>query len=179
MEEVDGHLVGALEHNAMEENFEGSQTRPGSSCLREPSKEVKYLKRDVGLEHKLMDTSEAKFLKKVANVRHKIKLTEGGNTLKLSFVQVIVKGKRFIALVDMGATHSFLRRKAANSFGKKAKMEREWSAFKAVNFTMNVVTGVMKNTQVRVGSWFRKLNLRILDMDDHSMVLGQDFLKLA
>ena len=32
---------------------------------------------------------------------------------------------------------------------------------------------------MRVGSWFGKLDLRIVDLDDHSMVLGQDFLKLA
>lgn len=39
--------------------------------------------------------------------------------------------------------------------------------------------GVMKKTQVRVGSWFGKLELKIVDMDDHSMVLQQDFIKLA
>jgi len=32
---------------------------------------------------------------------------------------------------------------------------------------------------VRVGSWFGKLDLRIVDMDDHSMVMGQDFMKLV
>lgn len=32
---------------------------------------------------------------------------------------------------------------------------------------------------MRVGSWFGKLDLRVVDMDDHSMVLGQDFMKLA
>jgi len=49
-------------------------------------------------------------------------------------------------LVDTGATHSFLSRKAAKSFGKKAKMGREWSVFKVVNSTMKVVTSVMGNT---------------------------------
>ena len=32
---------------------------------------------------------------------------------------------------------------------------------------------------MRVGSWFGKLDLRIVDMDDHSMVMGQDFMKLV
>jgi len=44
---------------------------------------------------------------------------------------------------------------------------------------MKAVTGVMENTQVRVGSWFGRLDLRVIDMDDHSIVLGQDFMKLA
>jgi len=30
-----------------------------------------------------------------------------------------------------------------------------------------------------VGSWFGKLDLRIVDLDDHSMVLRQDFLKVS
>lgn len=30
-----------------------------------------------------------------------------------------------------------------------------------------------------MGSWFGKLDLRIVDLDDHSMVLGQDFFKVA
>jgi len=43
-------------------------------------------------------------------------------------------------------------------------MEREWSAFKGA------IDGVLENTQVKVGSWFGKLDLRVVDMDDHSMV---------
>ena len=131
------------------------------------------------MKHKSMDSSEVELLKKVAEVICKMKPKEDGDALKLSFVQVTVCGKRFAALVDTGTTHSFLSRKAAKSFGKKAKMGREWSAFEEVNSTMKVVTGVMENTQVRLGSWFGKLDLRIVDLDDHSMVLGQDFLRLA
>lgn len=44
---------------------------------------------------------------------------------------------------------------------------------------MKAVTSVMEKTLVRVGSWFGKLDLRILNLDDHSMVLGQEFLKVA
>jgi len=176
---VSGHLVGALEQDAVEGKLEASQAKPGPSCLEEPSKEVKYLRRNVKKEHEPIDTSEAEFLKKVAEVRRKTKPTEGGDSLKLSFVQVTMKGKKFAALVDTGATHSFLSRKAAKSFGKKTKVEKEWSAFKAVNSTIRVVDGVLKNIQVKVGSWFGKLDLRVVDMDDHSMVLGLDFMELA
>ena len=161
---VSGHLVGALEQDVVEGKLEGSQVGLGPSYLEEPNKEVKYLKRNVKLEHGPIDTSEAEFLKKVADIRCKTKPTEEGDSLKLSFVQVTVKGKRFAALVDTRATHSFLSRKATNSFAKKAKMEREWSAFKGA------IDGVLENTQVKVGSWFGKLDLRVVDMDDHSMV---------
>jgi len=176
---VNGHLVGALKQNKVEGKLETSQARTGPSSLEEPNKEVKYLRRNVKREHEPIDTSEAEFLKKVVEVRHKTKPTKGGDSLKLSFVQVTVKGRKFAALVDTGATHSFLSRKAAKSFGKKTKMEKEWSAFKAVNSNNRVVDGVLKDTQIRVGSWFGKLDLRVVDMDDHSMVLGLDFLNLA
>jgi len=63
-----------------------------------------------------------------------------------------------------------LSRKVAKFFGRKTKVEREWSAFKAVNSTIRAVDGVLKNTQVKVGEWFGKLDLRVVDMDDHSMV---------
>ena len=43
MKVVNGHLVGALEQNTMGDKLEGSQAEPGSGCLEEPSKEVKYL----------------------------------------------------------------------------------------------------------------------------------------
>jgi len=128
MEVVNGHLVGALEQNAIDDKLEGCHVELGLGCLEEPSKELKYLKGDVELEHKPMDTSEVEFLRKVADVRQKIKLTEGCNALKLSFVHVTMKGQRFAALVDMGDTHSFLSRKSTKSFGKKAEMEKEWSS---------------------------------------------------
>ena len=41
---------------------------------------------------------------------------------------------------------------------------------------MKVVHRVMKNTHLRVGSWFGNMDLRFIDMDDHAMVLGQDFM---
>ena len=75
MKVVNGHLVGALKQDAVEDKLEGSQAELGSNCLEGPNKEVKYLRRNVKLEHKPMDISEAEVLKKVADVRHKIKST--------------------------------------------------------------------------------------------------------
>ena len=73
---------------------------------------MKYLKKEVRSKHKLIDSSEAELLKKVVEVRHKIKPRGDGDALKLSFVQVTVHGKKFAALVDTRATHSFLSKKA-------------------------------------------------------------------
>lgn len=82
-------------------------------------------------------------------------------------------------MIETRATNSFLRRKATTYFLKKAEVERELSACKAIKSTMKVVAGVLKNTQVRVGSWFGRLDLRVIDVDDHTMVLRQDLLIVA
>jgi len=115
-------------------------------------------------------------LKKFAKVGCKINPTKDVDSLRFSFVQITIHGKKFVSLIDTRATHSFLSIKTTTYFGKKAEVERELSAFKAINSTMKVVAGVLKNTQVRVGLWFGRLDLRVTDMDDHAMVLGQDFL---
>lgn len=116
-------------------------------------------------------------LKKVIEIRHKIKPREDVDTLNLRFLLVTIYGKRFVALVDMGAIHSFLSRKETRYFKKKVEMGTESSAFKAVNSSMKVVIVVSKDTQVRVSSWFGKLDLGVVDLDDHIMVLGKYILK--
>lgn len=98
------------------------------------------------MKRKLKDRSEVELLKKFVEVRCKKKPTKGGDSLRLSLAQVIVHGKKFVALVDMGATHSFLRMREKTSFAKKAEVERELSAFKDIKSMMNVVTSVLKNT---------------------------------
>ena len=80
-------------------------------------------------------------------------------------------------MVDTGATHSFLSRKVATSLREmKDGIEKDLSAFKGINSGMKAVNGVMKNTHLRVGSWFGKMDLRVINMDDHAMVLGQEFM---
>lgn len=118
------------------------------------------------------DILEEEMLKKIVKVRRKTRRrNDDESSLDLRFMSTTVHGKNFSALIDTWATHSFLSRKAASSLRKrKASIEKELSAFKAVNSRMKAVTGVMKGTHVRVGSWFGKIDLRVIDMDDHSMM---------
>jgi len=178
MDLVDEPFGDTFEQNAVEGKLETkrAEPRPGSP---DKQNEVRYLKRNVEKEHEPFDTSEDDFLKQIAEIRRKTKLKKEDGSLKLSFVDTTVKGKRLAALIDTGATHSFVSRKTARSFGKKTKTEKESSAFKAVNSPIKVVDGLLKDVQIRVGSWFGKLDLRVVDMDDHSMVLGLDFMRLA
>lgn len=76
IEGVNGHLVGALKQEVMKGELEGNQAGPRSSCLEEPSKEVKYLKKEVRSKHESIESSEVELLKKVVDVRRKIKPKE-------------------------------------------------------------------------------------------------------
>lgn len=178
MDMIGEPLDDTIEQNAIKGKLEAKQeaSRPSSP---DKSKEVKYLKRKVDREPELIDSPEDDFLKQVAEVRRKTKPNKEDGSLKLSFVDVTVQGKRLAALIDTGATHSFVSRKTARSFAKKKNLERESSAFKAVKSLIKAIDGLLKDAQVRVGSWFGRLDLRVVDMDDHSMVLGLDFMRMA
>ena len=137
--------------------------------------EKRYVKSTVKPRASSKDILEEEMSKKIAKVRRKTRRrNDDESSLDLRFVSTTVHGKKFSALIDTGATHSFLSRKAASSFEikRKASMEKELSAFKAINSSMKAVNGVMKDTHVRVGSWFGKMDLRFIHMDDHAMVLG-------
>jgi len=175
---VDEPFGVTLEQNTVEGKLGTRQEAPWPNSPGKQS-EVKYPKRNVEKRHELVDTSEDEFLKQIAEIRRKTKPRKEDNSLKLSFVDVTVQAKRLAALIDTGATHSFVSRRTVRSFGKKTKMERESRAFKAVNSPIKAIDGLLKDAQVRVGSWFGRLDLRIVDMDDHSMVLGLDFMRLA
>ena len=182
LEEVDMCRIGAVRQNSKRKALEPIQADFEPNCSK-GLHENRYVKRTVKPKaSSSKDILEEEMLKKIAEVRRKTRRrNDDESSLDLRFVSTTVHGKKFSALIDTGATHSFLSRKAASSFEikRKASMEKEVSAFKAVNSSMKAVNGVMKDTHVRVGSWFGKIDLRVIDMDDHAMVLGRDFMVAA
>ena len=122
--------------------------------------EKRYVKSIVKPRASSKDILEEEMLKKIAKVMHKTRRrNDDESSLDLRFMSTTVHGKKFSALIDTGATHSFLSRKAASSLRKrKASIEKELSAFKAVNSRMKAVTSVMKGTrESRVMVWKDRL----------------------
>ena len=97
--------------------------------------EKRYVKSTVKPRASSKNILEEEMLKKIVKVRHKTRRrNDDESSLDLRFMSTTVHGKNFSALIDTGATHSFLSRKAASSLKKrKASIEKELSAFKAVN----------------------------------------------
>jgi hypothetical protein len=53
------------------------------------------------------------------------------------------------------------------------------ATFKVVNSTVKLATRVVCSVPLKVGEWFGSLDLIMAPLDDHMVVLGKDFLKLA
>ena len=95
----------------------------------------------------------------------------------LDFMETTVSGLRVSALVDTGSSHSLVSRKTIVSL--HSGMERSQAKFKAVNSAVRDVTGKICAAPIRVGRWHGKMDLKVVPLDDHSLILGQDFLRLA
>jgi hypothetical protein len=51
--------------------------------------------------------------------------------------------------------------------------------FKVVNSIVKPTIGVVCSTPLKVGEWFGSLDLTVAPLDDHTIILGKDFLKLS
>ena len=130
--------IGAIRQNSKRKELEPIQADPGSNCSMELH-EKRYVKSTVKPRASSKNILEEEMLKKIAKVRHKTRRNDDESSLDLRFMSTTVHGKKFSALIDTGATHSFLSRKATSSLRKrKASIEKELSAFKAVNSRIKV-----------------------------------------
>jgi hypothetical protein len=96
---------------------------------------------------------------------------------RLCFVDMTVTGVKVATSVDTDATHNFVSEWTARS--PHCKPESNMASFKVVNSTVKPVARVVCSAPLRVGSWFGSWDLTVAPLDDHAMILGQDFLKYA
>jgi hypothetical protein len=53
------------------------------------------------------------------------------------------------------------------------------ATFKVVNLAVKSVVGLICSTPLKLGNWFASLDLMVTSLDDHAVVLGQDFLNIS
>ncbi|XP_059627177.1 transketolase, chloroplastic-like [Cornus florida] len=104
------------------------------------------------------DTKKGK-VKKVAGVR---------------YVDAQVGGKAVQALVDTSATHNFITPKEAQRLGLEMRKTEGW--IKAVNSDEARVNRVCKEVELCMQGWKGKADFQVVEMDDHDMVLGLEFM---
>ncbi|KAK9697740.1 hypothetical protein RND81_08G057900 [Saponaria officinalis] len=93
----------------------------------------------------------------------------------LMFVEVLVNGTPSIAMFDSGATHNFVTKNEATRLG--IKYEHESGDLKAVNSASMPIHGVAHVVPLQLKNWKGTVDFTIVTMDDHSVILGLEFIR--
>ncbi|KAK8663978.1 hypothetical protein V6N13_083783 [Hibiscus sabdariffa] len=95
----------------------------------------------------------------------------------LMYVNLIIGGKASRALVDTGATDTFISPKEAKRCG--LTITKDVGQMKAVNSAASSICGSAKKVVVKLGPWEGNMDFTVTSMDDFDVVLGLDFMTSA
>ncbi|KAI3469025.1 hypothetical protein Pfo_025688 [Paulownia fortunei] len=94
----------------------------------------------------------------------------------LMYMKAYISGKPTKALVNTGgATHNFITEEEANRLGLRWSRGKGW--LKTVNAKAQPLNGVVKNVELRLGTWKGQVDFSMAPMDDFKVVLSMDFLR--
>ncbi|KAG6526884.1 hypothetical protein ZIOFF_008971 [Zingiber officinale] len=94
---------------------------------------------------------------------------------QLLHVSVMLNGKSAYAMVDTGATHTFVSAKLVQEFGLSVS---KWPKYiKSVNAKAQAVVGMAYNVLLTVGTQVGKANMMVIPLEDFQIILGMDFLR--
>ncbi|KAL4291758.1 hypothetical protein GQ457_14G015360 [Hibiscus cannabinus] len=107
-------------------------------------------------------------------LRSELDQAELGKERGLMYVDIEVNGVASKALVDTGATDTFITPEEAERCN--LKLSKGKGRMKAINSGAAVVWGSTKNVKTKVGPWEGSMNYTVVPMDDFNVVLGLDFM---
>ncbi|KAG6480490.1 hypothetical protein ZIOFF_063990 [Zingiber officinale] len=94
---------------------------------------------------------------------------------QLLHVSVMLNGKSAYAMVDTGATHTFVSAKLVQEFGLSVSKCPKY--IKSVNAKAQAVVGMAYNVPLTVGTQVGKANMMVIPLEDFQIILGMDFLR--
>ncbi|KAG6520213.1 hypothetical protein ZIOFF_017251 [Zingiber officinale] len=94
---------------------------------------------------------------------------------QLLHVSVMLKGKSAYAMVDTGATHTFVSAKLVQEYGLSISKCPKY--IKSVNAKAQAVVGMAYNVPLTVGTQVGKANMMVIPLEDFQIILGMDFLR--
>ncbi|KAG6478499.1 hypothetical protein ZIOFF_061942 [Zingiber officinale] len=94
---------------------------------------------------------------------------------QLLHVSVMLNGKSAYAMVDTGATHTFVSAKLVQEYGLSIRKCPKY--IKSVNAKAQAVVGMAYNVPLTVGTQVGKANMMMIPLEDFQIILGMDFLR--
>lgn len=94
---------------------------------------------------------------------------------ELCFIEAILEGCKMKALIDSGASHSFVSVEHARRLG----LQIDWTDATCVTVDASAlrVCGAICNVSLQLGAWHGSVDLVALEMDRYDLILGLDFLR--
>lgn len=93
------------------------------------------------------------------------------------YTDIKVKGVPSKAVVSTGSSHNFVSPKEVDRIG--LTVTKEARRVKAVNSCVRPSIGVAYGVPITRGSWERRVNFIVMEMDGIDMVLGMEFINVA
>ncbi|XP_060180511.1 uncharacterized protein LOC132610227 [Lycium barbarum] len=93
----------------------------------------------------------------------------------LQHIEMKVDDKVLVAMVDTGATHTFIDVKLGAKFG--LKLTKSLNYMKTVNQVAQLIEDMAYDVRVLAGPWAGKHSLMVIPLVDFDMILGIDFLR--
>ena len=95
----------------------------------------------------------------------------------LMYVEMMLNGKSTRAMVDTGATDTFITPEEAKRCG--LQVNKDCGQMKAVNSPAFAICGSSKKVMTKLGPWEGGIDFTVSPMDDFDVVLGLDFMTMA
>ena len=86
-----------------------------------------------------------------------------------------VKEQQVMAMVDIGATHTFIDVKIATKL--RLKLSKSPSYVKTVNAKAHAIVGMTYGVSMSTENWVEKHNLMVMPLGEFEIILGIDFLR--
>ncbi|XP_070013049.1 uncharacterized protein [Nicotiana sylvestris] len=93
----------------------------------------------------------------------------------LMHIEMKIGEKGMIAMVDTGATHTFVSSSLVHKYG--LSVSKYPSYMKTVNAKAQAIVGMAYNIPMSIGNWKGKVNLMVISLEDFEVILGIDFMR--
>jgi hypothetical protein len=102
---------------------------------------------------------------------------KSGATDNLMYVKIGINGKDVNAMLDSGATHTFVADRLVKELG--LRLSDSHTSMKAVNSKAQRIAGMSYDVPIMLDQWRGKQDVLVVSLDDYDIILGLDFLRKA